>query len=193
VHITANSRVPAQSSSWVRRPMHARNIEQSIRGMTERDVMAYRLLASVILLGASLAAVGPVLAQAPPEARTSSGTSPVGTPAAQGSDSSAAPTQSPTAPGAPTTTATPTEAVASPPPTAPSADTLKRARLAGYRPETSHGVARFCRQDNNLGTRFATKKCIDEDELHRVLDIHNQEQDSLRRPLTCAGSGCTAH
>src|ERR1700730_224793 len=110
--------------------------------MTEKDVMAHGPLLCRILLGASLAAFGPVLAQAPPDAPTSPAASPAGTPAApaaQGSDSSPAPTESPAPPSAPTAPAT------SPPPASPAgpaADTLKKARMAGYHPETKNGITK---------------------------------------------------
>lgn len=163
--------------------------------------MAHRLLASLILLGASLAAAGAVLAQAP-EAPASA----AGTPAAHGADSSSAATQSPPAPSAPagtpatapaaTSTATSSEPATAPPPAAPaapSADTLKKARLAGYRPESKHGVTMYCQETANIGTRFPTKKCIDESQLKSVIDVHNNQADSLRQPGACTGAVCTGH
>jgi hypothetical protein len=164
--------------------------------------VADRLLASIILLGASLAAVGPLLAQAPPEAPATPATSAAGTPAARGADSSPAPTQSPAATSAPTTapaatpTATPAERETSPPPAAPagpSADTLKKARLAGYRPETKKGITMYCQETANIGTRFPTKKCLDESQLKLVMDVHNDQADSLRQPGACTGAVCTGH
>jgi hypothetical protein len=148
--------------------------------------MAHGLWVSRILLGASLAAFGPVLAQAPPDASNSQAASPAGTPpapAAQGSDSSPAPTQSPPPSSAPT--AAPTAPAASPAPAAPagpSADTIKKARLAGYRPETRNGTTMFCQETASLGTRFATKKCINEQQVQSVVDIQNLTHDSLRKP-----------
>jgi hypothetical protein len=170
--------------------------------MTESDVMAYGLLVSRILLGASLAAFGPVLAQAPPDAPASQPTSAAGTPAApaapaaQGSDTSAAPTQSPAppSPGAPTAAPAASPAPAAPAdPAAPSADTLKKARVAGYRPETKNGTTMYCQETASVGTRFATKKCIDEQQLKGVLDVQHQQQDSMRKPMNCTGGpGCGA-
>jgi hypothetical protein len=169
--------------------------------MAENADMAHRLLASIILLGASLAAAGPVLAQAP-AAPASPATSPAGPPTAPGADSSA-PTQSPPAPSAPagkpatapaaTSTTTPSEPAASPPPAAPSADTLKKARLAGYHPESRKGITMYCQETANVGTRFPTKKCIDESQLKAVMDVHNDQADSLRQPGACTGAVCTGH
>jgi hypothetical protein len=169
--------------------MHACSIEKSI-WMTEHDVMARRLPVSLFLLGASLAGVnlaafGPALAQAPPNAPASPATAPAVTSPAP------APTQSPAPPSAPTATPTaaPTEPAASPAPAAPagpSADTLKKARMAGYHPETRRGITLYCQETANLGTRFATKKCLDEQQLNGVLDIQRQQQDSMRKPIAGA-------
>ena len=167
--------------------------------MTENDVMAYGPLVSRILLGASLAAFGPVLAQAPPDAPASQPTSAAGTPAApaaQASDTSAAPAQSPAPPSPSAPTATPTPPAASPAPAAPagpSADTLKKARVAGYHPETKNGTTMYCQETANLGTRFPTKKCLDESQLQSVMDVHDSQADSLRQPGACAGVTCTGH
>jgi hypothetical protein len=162
--------------------------------------MVHRLVVSRMLLGASLAAFGPVLAQAPPGAPPSPAASPAGTPAAstvQGSDTSAAPTPSPAppSPGAPTATpaAVPAASPAPAAPTAPSADTLKKARMAGYHPETKNGTTMYCQETANIGTRFPTKKCLNEQQLNGVLDIQHQQQDSMRKPINCTGGpGCGA-
>ena len=154
--------------------------------------MAHRLLPTLALLGASLAAFGAALAQAPSDAPISPTTSPSGTPskpATQESDSTAAPAT----PSAPSAKPTPTEPAASPAPTTPSADTLKKARLAGYHPETKHGTTMYCQETANIGTRFPTKKCIDESQLKLAVDIHNDETNGLRQPNACAGASCTGH
>jgi hypothetical protein len=154
--------------------------------------MARRLPVSLFLLGASLAAFGPVLAQAPPDAPARPAASPAVTPPAP------APTQSPAPPSAPTAapTAAPTEPAASPAPAAPagpSAETLMKARMAGYHPETKKGTTLYCQETANIGTRFPTKKCLDEQQLNGVLDIQHQQQDSMRKPINCTGGpGCGA-
>ena len=167
--------------------------------------MACRVPVSVFLLGASLAganlaALGPAFAQAPPTAPASPATSPAVTPAAPAAPASdtTAPTQSPAPPSAPaaTPTAAPTEPAASAAPAAPagpSADTLKKARMAGYHPETKKGVTLYCQETANIGTRFPTKKCLDENQLMSVMDAHNDQADSLRQPGACTGVACTGH
>jgi hypothetical protein len=167
--------------------------------------MARRLPVSLLLLGAGLAAFGPVLAQAPPDAPARPATSPAVTPpapAAPASDTAPAPAQSPAPPSAPTAapsaapTAAPTEPAASPTPAAPagpSAETIKKARMAGYHPETKKGITLYCLETANIGTRFPTKKCLDEQQLNGVLDIQHQQQDSMRKPINCTGGpGCGA-
>jgi len=63
--------------------------------------------------------------------------------------------------------------------------------MAGYRPETKNGATMFCQETANLGTRFPTKKCINEQQLKGVVDIQNQQQDSMRKPMNCTGGpGC---
>ena len=65
--------------------------------------------------------------------------------------------------------------------------------MAGYRPETKKGVTLYCQETANIGTRFPTKKCIDEQQLKGVLDIQHQQQDSMRKPINCTGGpGCGA-
>jgi hypothetical protein len=173
--------------------------------ITENDVMAHRLLVTLSVLGASFAVFGPVLAQAPPEASKSPATSPAATPpapAAQESDSSATPKQAPAPSSTPTASPNaspnppPSEPAASPAPAAPatpSADTIKKARVAGYRPETRNGTTMFCQETANIGTRFSTKKCLDEQQLKGVLDIQNENHDRLIQPNMCAGSGCAGN
>ena len=148
--------------------------------------MAHRLPVSLFLLGASLAganlaAFGPAFAQAPPAAPTST-TAPAPT-------QSPAPSSAPAATPAATPTAAPTQPAASATPTAPagpSAETLKKARLAGYHPETRKGITLYCQETANLGTRFPTKKCVDEQQLLGVVDMQNQQRDDMRKPI--AGS-----
>jgi hypothetical protein len=151
--------------------------------------MAHRLPVSLFLLGASLAganiaASGPAFAQAPPNA-------PPNAPAAPASDTAPAPTQSSAPPSAPAATpaAAPKEPAASPTPAAPagpSDETLKKARLAGYHPETRKGITLYCQETANLGTRFPTKKCVDEQQLNGVADLQRQQQDDMRKPLAGA-------
>jgi hypothetical protein len=65
--------------------------------------------------------------------------------------------------------------------------------MAGYRPETKNGTTMYCQETANIGTRFPTKKCLNEQQLNGVLDIQHQQQDSMRKPINCTGGpGCGA-
>jgi hypothetical protein len=69
----------------------------------------------------------------------------------------------------------------------PPADTIKKARQAGYHKETLKGGTVFFKEDANLGTRFTSKKCINQDELasileQRPLDGHGQARFHGRQP-----------
>jgi len=114
----------------------------------------HRRLLSLILVGSSLAAVA-ALAQAPPAPAQSQ-----------------APSSPPAAPTPATGTSAPAEL---------SADTLKKAHIAGFREEKHNGKTMFCQESANVGTRFATKKCMNPDQLQSMLDVHNQTHDSLRQ------------
>jgi hypothetical protein len=65
--------------------------------------------------------------------------------------------------------------------------------MAGYHPETKNGITMYCQETASIGTRFATKKCIDEQQMRGVLDFQHQQQDSMRKPINCTGGpGCGA-
>ena len=65
--------------------------------------------------------------------------------------------------------------------------------MAGYHPETKNGITMYCQETANIGTRFPTKKCLNEQQLNGVVDIQHQQQDSMRKPINCTGGpGCGA-
>jgi len=87
----------------------------------------------------------------------------------------------------PTETAAPPAAQAPPaatPPPGPSADTLKRAKAVGLHPEMRKGVTVYCWEDATIGTRFTTKKCVDEDQLVDMIHQREVQQDNLRKGRT---------
>ena len=141
--------------------------------------MLDRKLLSLTLLVSSFAAAA--LAQAPPDAPDHPAESPAGNAAAaakERAEASPAPTQSQASSSPPAASAGP---AGSPAPAELSADTLKKAHMAGFREEKHNGKTMFCQESANVGTRFATKKCMDPDQLQSVLDIHDQTHDSLRK------------
>jgi hypothetical protein len=142
--------------------------------MTHTDV---RFL---ILIGALMAAAGSARAQQPPD--------PVEAPAPTES-----PAQTAASPGQPadsvaSTPPTPAPKPATPP--GPSADTIKKARDGGLKPEVRKGVTVFCWEDADIGSRFKTKKCVDEFMLAQILEIRQLQREQLQRSGSCNGGAC---
>jgi hypothetical protein len=75
--------------------------------------------------------------------------------------------------------------------TSPSADVLKRARLAGYHIKKSpQGAIVFCKREAHLGSRFSTDSCIDESQLQEVLIRTKDQQDKMQHQR---GAGTAIH
>ncbi len=153
----------------------------------DERIMTRELLAA-LTAGAAIALAG--ANQALPQSAATTAAPP-------GSESASTPTQSSAAPTpvagaaaattAPATTAPATTAPAATAPaaapTAPSPEFLKRAREAGFRPETYKGVVRYCVRDDkaDTGTHFpAPKRCYDESQVLALLDMRQQDRDALR-------------
>ena len=68
-------------------------------------------------------------------------------------------------------------------PAAPSAETLKRAKAVGLRPEVRKSGTVYCWEDATVGTRFTTKKCIDENQLDDMIAQREAQQDKMRRAV----------
>jgi hypothetical protein len=103
----------------------------------------------------------------------------------------AASTDSPTAttpPAASPTTAAATSTAAAP--TAPSEATIKKAKQVGMHPEVSkNGMTLFCWEDATVGTRFKTKKCIDQSQVDAVALQRQAAKDQISRSIGCSGCG----
>ncbi|MGH8137529.1 MAG: hypothetical protein ACREVV_04945 [Steroidobacteraceae bacterium] len=113
--------------------------------------MAHAQFRSLACISALIAIAAPVYSQQP-SATTPASTATPGTPPAA---------QAPAADKAPS---------------APSAEMLSRANAVGLRPEVRKGVTVYCRKDADLGTRFPTKKCVDENGLEdMVLRLERQK------------------
>jgi hypothetical protein len=65
--------------------------------------------------------------------------------------------------------------------TTPSPETLKMARDNGLKPEVRKGVTVYCWEDADVGTRFKTKKCVDEARLPDVIAQRQAQRDQLTR------------
>ncbi|MGO8829236.1 MAG: hypothetical protein ACLQT5_08320 [Steroidobacteraceae bacterium] len=160
-----------------------------------------RTLALGTLLGLALAAHG--------QQATDSANSQPSTPAATAAPTSA-PAAAPATPGASTTpgaSATPAEpastappvvvvhtntsmatSVSSAAPAAPPADLVKDARNAGYHTKTKNGVTQFCKYDADVGTRFKTEKCFNQDTMADILNRDQLQRDQLGH-MGCSGGG----
>jgi hypothetical protein len=106
-------------------------------------------------------AAAPAYSQSPPPATSAPAASP---PAASAPAESAAPPADNTPPG-------------------PSAETLKRAKSVGLKPEKRKNGTVYCWEDATTGTRFTTKKCIDEDQLGDMIAQREAQQDKMRRAV----------
>jgi hypothetical protein len=65
--------------------------------------------------------------------------------------------------------------------TAASEATIKKARAAGLKAETRNGKTVFCWQDANTGSRFTTKKCVDETRLDFILRERQDARDLFKQ------------
>jgi hypothetical protein len=66
-------------------------------------------------------------------------------------------------------------------PAPPSQATIKKARAAGLKAETRNGMTVFCWQDANTGSRFNTKKCVDETRLELILQERQDARDRFKQ------------
>jgi hypothetical protein len=66
-------------------------------------------------------------------------------------------------------------------PTGPSEAIIKKARTAGLKAETRNGMTVFCWQDANTGSRFTTKKCVDETRLDFILQERQDARDRFKQ------------
>jgi hypothetical protein len=92
---------------------------------------------------------------------------------------------------APTSAAAPPAASAAQAPAEaknPSADTMKKAKQAGYRAKLRKGQTLFCKEEAELGTHFTNENCIDENQLLLVLEREQAQRDQMASH-SCGGNG----
>jgi hypothetical protein len=75
--------------------------------------------------------------------------------------------------------AAPSAEAAAPP--GPSAETIKRANAVGLRSEVRKGVTVYCWEDADTGTRFKTKKCVNENQLEDMVQRLEAQRAQKRR------------
>lgn len=136
--------------------------------------MSRAILYSLVLIGTITAIAYPAFAQQ---------TSDAAKPAAAASDSAASTT---TAPAAPAEKKKPSATDTS---DLPSADTLKKAREAGYHTKVRRGTVYYCKSVVETGTRFTSETCVDENQLAQILIAEQAQRDQFSNH-TCTG-GCS--
>jgi predicted flap endonuclease-1-like 5' DNA nuclease len=111
-------------------------------------------------------------------------------PAAPAASAPAAPAPSASAPApAASPTSTPAaQASASDAPAQPSAETLKKAKSVGLKPETHNGTTVYCWEQTALGSRFPTKQCTDANHLDDIIAQREVDKDLMRRSMSGTSS-----
>jgi hypothetical protein len=96
-----------------------------------------------------------------------------------------APAATSTTPAAPAVASTPAAT-----PGAPSAETIKKAKQAGMHAEVNkNGMTLFCWEDATVGTRFKTKKCVDQSQVDAVALQRQAAKDQISHSIGCSGCG----
>jgi hypothetical protein len=160
------------------------------------------LAAAILALGATAHAQQQATEAAPPQAPhsesstaagTASAPSPAGvpgTPNFPGASNSPGTANSSGEPSSSSTSQSPLPTVHVTASQGPSADTLKAARDAGFKIKVVDGATHFCTNEAEVGTRFATERCINEGQLFLVLQKRQMQRDELMHLL---GAPASAH
>jgi hypothetical protein len=151
--------------------------------------MTHTNFRSLLLVGAIIGIAAPVYAQ------QDQNTAPAAAPAPSASAANAAPAAAP-APAATAAPASPapvvvvhTSTVAATP-DVPSADLLKKARNAGLHTKVKQGVVYYCKTEADMGSRFTSERCYDENQLAQFLIAQQAARDQFSKQ-TCGGSACS--
>lgn len=63
----------------------------------------------------------------------------------------------------------------------------KRAKDAGWKAEVHGGNTKYCRDDPQVGSRFSTRRCVDEIQLATLMEQADFDKDALKN-RGCGGS-----
>jgi hypothetical protein len=69
-----------------------------------------------------------------------------------------------------------------------SPDLMKRAKDVGLKPETRKGEQVYCWEDQDVGTRFKTKKCVNNDGLANLVQQREEQKQALRNHIQNGGN-----
>jgi predicted lipid-binding transport protein (Tim44 family) len=131
-------------------------------------------------------AAGPLYAQQAADASKTTAPASAATPPAAPAPADHAATAA--APTSATPPAAQTPVSADKDPTIPSPEFLRKARAAGYQTEVRKGVTRFCREETPTGTRFTSKKCLDQAGMEAELNMEAAQHDALVKGIGgCSG------
>ena len=139
--------------------------------------MSYSKVGFPLLIGAMMAAALPAYSQQPV-----SSAPPANTPPPAAASEAAAP-----ATAAPASTSTPAAAQSTASDSAsgkPSDETVKKAKSMGLHAEVRKGATVYCWEDSSVGSRFPTKKCVNENQLDDIVQQRQAVQDDMRRMIT---------
>jgi hypothetical protein len=136
---------------------------------------------SLVLISTMTAIAAPAYAQQPPDTAKAPATAPDATAPATAAATAAT--------SAPTTPAAKKPSTAAETPDVPSADTLKKARAAGYHTRVRRGEVYYCKDVVETGTRFKTETCLDENQLAQALLQRQAQRDALNNH-SCVGAAC---
>ena len=72
-------------------------------------------------------------------------------------------------------------------PAADNAAVAKKAKQAGWRPEVQNGDTVYCRSDAQVGSRFSTRRCVNETQLALLIEQAEYDKDQLKQ-RGCGGN-----
>jgi hypothetical protein len=142
--------------------------------------MTHTNFRSLLLVGTIIGMAAPAYAQ---QAQDAAKAAPAAAPA-------------PSESAAPATTAAPAPVVVvhtsnvAATPDVPSADLLKKARNAGLHTKVKQGVVYYCKTEADMGSRFTSEHCYDENQLAQFLIRQQAARDQLSNS-TCGGAACS--
>jgi hypothetical protein len=67
------------------------------------------------------------------------------------------------------------------------ATVAKKAKQFGWRPESQNGKTVYCRNDAEVGSRFATKRCVGDSQLATLIEQAEFDKDQLKQ-RGCGGN-----
>jgi hypothetical protein len=148
--------------------------------------MTFSKLAVFVIAGAIAAASVAVSAQQSPDSKPAATAA---TPQSTDADQAAALIAQANAEAAANARAVATAPAQPATPVEPSPAASKKARNYGFHAEIYDGKTMFCRDDATLGTRLASKRCMDADQFEDYAVQLQIARDLMKQKATCQGGG----